>query len=280
MSIELVAIDMDGTLLKDNKSLDNELTNKVFNGLNNKGIKVLINSGNSVKKLHSYFDEQLLDFMYFGGDDGNFLVQDGTIVHEIGYPKSLAVEILNKYDHMKNKHYVVSTGLEAYTKPFKNEADKKEVYTYYDEVNFVDKWEDIPDKEIVKMEFLSRQSLQENKVFTKQIMEDFPQTSAVSSGDDWVDVYNKDGGKGQSVKYLQDKYQISKEETIAFGDSYNDASMLVESNYRCGMANADPELIEEYCNYKILSNNEEGVQQILSRFLEEGNLDCLEKYKI
>src|SRR5699024_11504028 len=63
--------------------------------------------------------------------------------------------------------------------------------------------------------------------------------NAVSSGGGWFDIFDIHGGKGSAIQALQEKYNAKPEETMVFGDSQNDASMVEHAKYSVALSNAD-----------------------------------------
>ena len=141
-------------------------------------------------------------------------------------------------------------------------------------------YRDLPKGELpVKCAILSSKSLEETKEVLRQIEEEIKGLTSVTSGDGWLDAYSEDGGKGSAVSWLQEKYNISVDETIAFGDSLNDSSMMEFAKYSVTMKNADDEF-KEYCHYEIGSNEDQAVINILEKFVETGNAEFMENYKL
>jgi hydroxymethylpyrimidine pyrophosphatase-like HAD family hydrolase len=65
---------------------------------------------------------------------------------------------------------------------------------------------------------------------------------------------NKGISKGKSIEFLCDKWDINKENTVAFGDHYNDVEMLQTVGTPFLMENAPAELKEIITS--ITSSNE------------------------
>lgn len=85
---------------------------------------------------------------------------------------------------------------------------------------------------------------------------------AILSGQSWVDVMNQGVNKGLALQRIQQKYGISSEETMAFGDYLNDRELLSVSGGSYAMANAHPDLIR-IARHLAPSNDEDGVVQVL-----------------
>ena len=91
----------------------------------------------------------------------------------------------------------------------------------------------------------------------------------VVSGPYWVDVMLKGVSKGTAVAFLQKKLGISREETMAFGDFYNDVEMLQQAEYSFVMENAE-EKMKQYGNYTAPKNTDNGVMRMIQKFIFEG----------
>jgi hypothetical protein len=77
-----------------------------------------------------------------------------------------------------------------------------------------------------------------------------------------VDVYNHTTSKGLALKRLQNHYQADFDTTMAFGDYFNDVSMLREAKYSYAMANA-PKGVKEEATFEAASNDNYGVLQVI-----------------
>lgn len=280
MSVKLIVTDMDETFLRSDKTYDEEKAKSIFHQLAEKDIVVAIATGNYMPLVESYFDDEILKDIYLAGDDGNVLKNNEEILH---------TQPLNREDAEKIYHYIVntegyypifSTGRKAYVKGPVNEEVANEISVYFGDFDLIEDFSDIPkDKDIVKMEFYCEHPFDEVKNVMNEIDEQFEGVTAVTSGEEWLDIYHKDGGKGAAVKFLQDRYNVSHEKTMCFGDSLNDRSMMKEAKYSIAMENADADL-KNHCNYEIGTSEDQAVLEILDQFISHGNLEFLEDYRI
>jgi len=78
--------------------------------------------------------------------------------------------------------------------------------------------------------------------------------------------------KGLAIKQVQSMLNVTKEETMAFGDFYNDIPLLDQAGYAFVMANGTDDMKAKY-PYHAASNNEDGV----TKAIKEWVLDRLEK---
>lgn len=70
----------------------------------------------------------------------------------------------------------------------------------------------------------------------------------------------KDVNKGVAVERIQKYYGIKPEETMVFGDYYNDIEMFKRGFYSFAMKHA-PDEVKRYANFVAESNANDGVAQ-------------------
>lgn len=74
-------------------------------------------------------------------------------------------------------------------------------------------------------------------------------------------------GKGSSVLWLADYLNIPKEETMAFGDSMNDESMILGTEYGVAMSNGLEAIREKAKFVTRKTNNNDGIADFLEDFV-------------
>ncbi len=82
-----------------------------------------------------------------------------------------------------------------------------------------------------------------------------------------IEITSATASKGSALLWLCDHLGISAGETIAFGDSLNDVSMLREAGVGVAMTNAEERVRRQANDVTHLTNNESGVAEYLERFL-------------
>lgn len=279
MTVKLIVIDLDETLLKKDKTYNVAQFNKVLSELKNRGVVVCIATGNSYHKIIDYFSPEDQKDLYFACDNGNFIMKNGEKLASNELANQTLYDISEFIDEFEGFHILVNTGEHAYFRD--NEGEIYETISRYNNVLLhVDTFEAIPEGEqATKMAVYSTHSLDRNKTMVRIIKERYEDAMAVTSGDGWLDIYAAIGGKGSAVKKLQEKYNITKEESMAFGDSLNDESMMDEVKYSMAMGNADRDLLLS-AKYQIGTNEEQAVVNTLEEFVNSDSLDFLDKYLI
>lgn len=278
MTLKLVAIDLDETLLKNDKTFETERFDTMIEALVNQGVTILIASGNDVNKIKSYLSDETIEKVYLAGDNGNDVEQAGEHIHTNYFDYEALDQVADLVDADDDLQMVVNTQEKTYSK-YIYEKDKDFIDLYYDTVHIVDSYEDLPEDEYpIKGAMLSSKSLDETKEIVEKINKEIEGITSVTSGQGWFDIYDENGGKGSAIQWVQSEKEISMDETMAFGDSLNDKSMMEYAKFSVAMENADEEL-KEICNYEIGTNEDQAVLDILEKRIETGNMDFMKEYK-
>ena len=72
--------------------------------------------------------------------------------------------------------------------------------------------------------------------------------------------------KAAALGWLLDRWGLSQEDVVAFGDDVNDVEMVAEAGLGVAMANAVPE-VKAAADRITVSNEEDGVAVVLEEFL-------------
>lgn len=82
----------------------------------------------------------------------------------------------------------------------------------------------------------------------------------------WIDIAGYGVHKGSTVKKLQKILNVSPEETMAFGDGYNDLELLAQAEYSFAMRNAFEE-VKHAARFVTGTNDESAVMETINRLL-------------
>ena len=231
--MKLLATDMDGTFLRDDKSYSEEF-NDLYKQMLKQGIQFVIASGNQYEALVCKFDDDIKDVIY------KHCLETDDYQH--------ALNILKEDEECM---LVVSGVKHAYI--LKKFEDRKDFITLFiKNIVFVDSFDEIDD-EILKFSVANFDGKIEDRleVIKKRIN---PKFRVVTTGNVWFDIFYKTINKGTSLQHLLDLLGISNEEAGAFGDQMNDYEMLQTVKYGYAMANAMPPVKE--VAYQVIDSNE------------------------
>ncbi|MFV0504778.1 MAG: Cof-type HAD-IIB family hydrolase [Lachnospirales bacterium] len=266
---KLIAIDLDGTLLNNNKEIS-EINKKAIEKCINKGVHVFLTSGRSPLSMFPYIEPLGLNKIdaYMSAFSGSMIFDSNkNIVSEKFLDRDIALDILSKIPeenlgivlyktmnrlYTKNlnefvKYYASNINLEVnIVKDFAEvEGDFKEVLIWCQSVEVL--------REVVKrFEYL----YQGNKV--KMMM----------GSSHILEFINPHCNKGASLEYICNHYGIDIEDTIAIGDSQNDIELLQKAGLGIAVANSLDSLKNAADIVSPYTNNENAVAKIIEDYIK------------
>ena len=254
MSIKLIAVDIDGTLVNSKK----EITQEVFAAIQDAkaaGVKVVIATGRPIAGVAKLLDELKLR------DEGDYVVTfNGALVQETATGHEIISESLSYEDYLDMEFLSRKLGvhMHAITKDGIYTANRNiGKYTVHEStlVNmpiFYRTPEEMADKEIVKCMFIDEPEILDAAI------EIYERYSINKSAPFHLELLKKGVDKGSAIIHLAEKLGFIKDETMAIGDEENDRAMLEVVGNPVVMENGNPEL-KKIAKYITKSNDESGV---------------------
>ena len=260
---KLIALDMDGTLLKGDNTISQE-TKKAIKLAKEKGIKIVITTGRPLQGVMNYLEE--LDLINY---DEYVITYNGSSIYNT---KTLEPIVRNGITGKDFKDiYKLSKSLGVKFHGFIDEcciAPKENIYTQAEiqhnniEVKIIDIENDINDNDyIIKAMILDEKEKLDKAVkrIPKEYLEKYNALRTVSFIFEFM---NKNCSKSSALKALCSYLGISQNEVIAFGDGDNDIDMLQFAGVGVAMGNAS-DYVKSKADYITLSNEENGVAHTL-----------------
>ena len=258
--IKLVVTDMDGTLLNSRHEVSAHFFS-LFHQLKERNILFVAASGRQynsiVDKLHPIKEDIIVI-----AENGGFAMQKDIELVSTPLETAFKNKILNVLDNVPEIHPVLCTKHKAYLRNDSQEfVDKlEEYYTAFEIV------EDLKIYEGEVMKIAVYHPEDSEKYIYPSVKHFESKLKVKVSGENWVDLSHKNAHKGYALQLIQDRYQISSEETMVFGDYNNDLEMMALADYSFAMANSHPNVLN-LANFSTSSNNDFGVEKILEKLL-------------
>lgn len=252
---------MDGTLLDDEKRLPPDF-GEVFAALQKRNIPFVIASGRSIVCLDGYLRE-MPGAPACICDNGAYVLENGELAHVREIPRENLIQLLEACRPLENIDLTLS-GIHGTYYQRGASGYYKDVETYYRNHVMVEDFTSVEDV-IFKVGLSDR---------TGPLYNSYPVLSkAVGglfdlgiSGQHWIDITNKGVTKGSALEWLQKRTGVTPDETMVFGDNFNDIELLHGARYSFAMENARPE-IREHAAYVAKTNREYGVTQAIRRYV-------------
>lgn len=294
VDIRLVAVDMDGTLLDDEKNFPPGL-DELLDRLEERGVVFVPASGRQVWTLIDMFPERV--GMTFIGENGAVVMRDGEEISssplDLGTVRR-CVELVRH--HVRQGAFFAAHPDVQDGKSQDQEAaqwdgglvvcGKKSAYIersdepflhamlpYFARNQVVEDLLEVLDEieggelddAIVKLTLCSAGDV---KPLAERTLGTFKQSHQFAiSGDNWADLQMRGVDKGQALSELQKYLGVSPAQTAVFGDAGNDLGMMSHAEFSFAMANASADILAA-ARFVAPSNNEAGVVSVLSSFLE------------
>lgn len=260
--IKLIATDMDGSLLDDAKNFPPHFF-ETMDQLQRQGIVFVAASGRSYSKQREVFEPAAIK-PYFLCDNGSLLVHDEQVLFDDYLDEELLHRVIDAVDEIEGAVPMYCGHKRAWHMPVSAEI-RKHLGTYFTSEMVLEDMHQISDR-ILKVALFHPES--SARCVYPRVKELFEQEAhLVVSGELWMDIMKIGVNKGKTLQFLQESMGITSEETMVFGDFYNDIEMLQRAKYSFVMANANDDMMQ-YGNFQAPSNQEYGVQQILAQLVK------------
>lgn len=261
---KLIALDLDETLLKSDKTID-ELDALYLKKAQDMGIYVVLASGRPLYGMRPFLDKlQIPNNGYAVCFNG---ARVSTVDDKIVYMQCLKGTDIHYFAKLAQEY-----GVNMHA--FDNNGCFSERHSKYSDLevslNHIDlhivKYNEVPDNEdIIKIMFIDEPELLDEaiKKFPKKLYEKY---NIVKSAPFFLEFLNKTADKWFGIKALADSLNIKTEEIMCFGDSQNDQMMIQNAGLGIAMKNATPEVLE-VAKYVTDTNNNNGITKALKKFV-------------
>jgi len=263
---KLIAIDMDGTLLKDDKTISIE-NYCAIQKAKEAGVKIVLATGrplNGIKKYLSHLD-LITEHDYtvvFGGAavlnnktekiiSRNILdLKDWNYLFSLSQKLKINIHVLTETSCITpkdNKYSNQEAAMNNIPLIIDNPTNMKENLT------------------LIKIMFIDEPALI-SEAISSLPKELYDKYTVVQSAPYYLEFLNINANKGLGVKALAKSLNIKQEEVICIGDAGNDTDMVLYAGLGVAMENGFEEL-KEVANFITLSNENHGVAHVINKFI-------------
>ena len=263
---KLIALDMDGTLLNEEKKISKANFDAIQNA-REKGVKVVLATGRPLKGIHQYLTQlNLISKEEYAVTYNGSLIQNtsGSIIID---KKPLSHED-NKYLYELSKKLNVNIHALTYDKcitPKFNKYSEYEANMNQIPLEIVD-FENIDENVvIIKTMFIDEPEILDRVVpeIPKEVYDRF---TVVRSAPFFLEFIDKSSNKGSGIHKLAESLGIKQEEVICVGDAGNDLHMIEYAGLGVAMGNAFEE-VKKAADYVTATNDDDGVAEVINKFI-------------
>ncbi|GAB6167831.1 sugar-phosphatase [Clostridium carnis] len=264
---KLVAIDMDGTLLREDKSVS-ERTKKAIQAAKDKGVTVVLATGRPIEGVLRYLEE--LNML---GEEDYVLSYNGSLVQKTKTKEIVSKVTLKGSDlhYLKDLSDKLGVNIHAFWEKKGLITPKNSKYTKVEaEINNIKVTEiDFStisnDENMIKIMMIDEPEVL-GPAIEKLPKEVYDKYTVVKSTPYFLEFLNSSANKGTGVELLAKHLGIKREEIITFGDAGNDIHMIEYAGLGVAMENAFDE-VKEIADYITDSNENDGVATAIEKFI-------------
>ncbi|MDQ0205993.1 Cof-type HAD-IIB family hydrolase [Alkalicoccobacillus murimartini] len=283
--IKLIATDMDGTLLNDEKKVSKENVTAIKLA-QQKGIEVVVATGRSKKEALEPLQEAGLSCPIISINGAQTWDNQSKLQTTNALDLSVAkwaIQILREhsiyfelylqsgtYSDNKKQALDVIVDLFETTGALSTQQEIKKMANYRianGSITFVDQYESLLNEKDPALKLLAFST---NLILLDQIEETLAEHSELSvtaSARGNLEINAISAQKGIAVQAFAQQAGISMDSVMALGDNLNDVSMMKVAGYPVAMDNAAYEL-KQLCKYKTLSHDQHGVAEAIYTYTD------------
>ncbi|WP_166241795.1 Cof-type HAD-IIB family hydrolase [Paenibacillus turpanensis] len=260
---KLILIDIDDTLLNDDRQISAG-TREALKQAMDKGVVVTLATGRmyaSAKQIAGSLQLNVPLITYQGSLVKTLL--DENVLYERSVPAESAVKL---YEYCKEH----GLHLQLYHDDIlyvQEDNDKAKAYADLSKIPYTvhPDFEQLVRQSMTKMLVIDEpEVLDRHAIVLKELIGG--DVHITKSKPNFLEFVHKEGTKGDALRFLASHCGCQIEETIAFGDSWNDMEMITTAGLGVAMGNAVPAL-KAAADYVTLSNNDDGVKHVIDAFI-------------
>lgn len=270
MSIKLVAIDLDGTLLNSQHQISPAVKEAVIQA-KNKGVYIVLASGRPFSGISPYLKELGLDnatdycisnngSVIHQANDGSHIIENLLDFADYQYFESLSNEVgVHMHALAQNTMFTANRHISQYTVHDAYLTNTPLVYCPANEMDSDLKFTkfmmiDLPEKLTVGISYIPEDA--------------FERYSLIQTSPYFLEISSKTASKGAALQLICEKLGITPDKIMCIGDQNNDLKMLQYAKFPVAMGNAIDNVLN-IAKFVTKTNNEDGVAVALDKFINQ-----------
>ena len=258
-NIKLVAVDEDGTFLRDHLHYDEVRFEAIWRRMQELGIRFVVATGNQYYQVRSLFSRHA-DEIGVVSANGAYVV-DGTQEVYAAQMSDHAKRLLIEACHAKPEVPFSMLGVAAaYIERGTSQEFFDDMAKYCHRQYWVDDFSDVQDQMFMFSSVVDESEVAEQVAYFRSVVGEH--MDVVGSGEGYFDIVCPNVSKATGLRKLLDRWDLAPEECVAFGDSDNDLEILSLVGCSYAMQNA-PAHVREAADRVAPPCDEDGVLSVL-----------------
>lgn len=273
--LKLVATDLDGTFLKNDKSISKENLDTLYS-LGEKGILRVIATGRNLMKTKDVIASEVpFDYIVFSSGAGVYDWKSHKLIYHQNLNQTVVQDLVDfllgrdlNFHLFKPVPDNFSCWYHRGSVPCSEFESYFDFHRYHSEI--------LPVNQKLKSEACQFLVVFPNDpeqflLFKKEIEVLFPEvkivrtSSPLDTGFIWMEIFHQSVSKGNGVKFICDTLKIDHSHTLGIGNDFNDLDLLEFTNYSYIVENGPTELKSRFLN--ACSNEENAFAHAVEKYL-------------
>lgn len=255
-NIKLVATDLDGTFLKDDRTISNRNLESLHSLGDNDIIRVAA-TGRNLKKVEQVINGHVpFDYIVFSSGAGVFDWKNKKHIFNQNIDKETSTDLL-KYFVGRNMNfhafYPVPDNHQHWYFRGEKDCDEFERYFSFNQANAIEFKEAFsPDEGLSQLLIIipeveaQFESLKRDIEGISSDIRVIRSSSPITKGYIWIEVFQNRVSKGNGVKFICDSLGINYDTTLGIGNDYNDFDLLDFTRHSFITENAPKAILNRY----------------------------------
>lgn len=271
MTIKMVAIDIDGTLINDQREITPR-TVAVIKKASAKGVKIVLCTGRPMTGVRAYLDQLGLN-----NRDDEYVVSFNGALAQTTSKKVMVDDSISFNDYVDWENYCLKSGIHSQieTRDYIYTTNQNlSYYTIYESelVSMPIRYRSLDEMARIQDQYvIAKAMMVDNKEKIDQAWANLPQEladrfSIVRSEDFYLEFMHKSVSKGNALKRLCAELDLTASEVLALGNAQNDNSMIEFAGTGVAMGNSVSKTLA-IADDVTADNNHDGVAAAIEKYV-------------
>ena len=271
MAIKLIAIDIDGTLINDQRQITPR-TVATLKKASAAGVKVVLCTGRPMTGVEAYLEE-----LGVANNDNEYVISFNGALAQSTSGNVLVNHSIAFNDYADWENYCLKEGVHSQieTRDYIYTTNQNlSYYTIYESelVSMLVRYRSMDEMSRERDQYIIAKAMMvDSKDKIDAALADLPAAlkqrfSIVRSEDFYLEFMHPDASKGKTLRTLIEELGIKQDEVMALGNAQNDNSLIEFAGIGVAMGNSIPETLK-IADVTVADNNHDGVAEAVDKYV-------------
>ena len=263
--VKVICCDIDGTLVRDDKSLSEENKYWIKKAVVERGVAFTLVSGRMYNGVQPFYEMLGIRGPISCYNGGSLYDSDGHIVEDHRVPHDISMQVL-ELQRKFNVPLILFNDQKWYLQEQDNYVHPKKLKVYQTECIEGDFTQLLSEFDTNKLLFMTPEASKLDAIESALRNLGMEKRLTFYRSTDFLELMPYGVNKGMAIDALARYFKISTDQIMAIGDDYNDIEMLRRAGISVAMGNSVEEA-KQVAKYITDTNQKDGVAKAIQRFV-------------